>query len=123
MLDTAATIGVILVPIVLIAVILAMWYCPFRYSDAQLSPSGAPSGDTPPGAISAVGISNSNNNTGTGTAAAVAVDEEAVPYTAPSYELDTSHRSSRLSRISEEGGAWTHSHIHHHHHHHTGSHK
>ncbi|KAI1407376.1 hypothetical protein F5Y13DRAFT_195439 [Hypoxylon sp. FL1857] len=84
MLGTAGTVGVIIVPIVLIAIILAMWYCPFR----RTSPS-------PPGAAATNG-----DTAGTDTAG---VDTTISPCSVPSYELQT-HRSSRLSRISEEGG-------------------
>lgn len=84
MLDTASTIAVILVPIVLIAIILAMWYCPFRH--VSHSHPGAPAPST----------------------ATATVESIPLPSETPSYELEA-HRSFRLSRISEEGGPMNHS--------------
>ncbi|KAI1206373.1 uncharacterized protein F4807DRAFT_463862 [Annulohypoxylon truncatum] len=103
MLGTAGTVGVILVPIVLIAIILAMWYCPLRrvshseHVEASASNSGR------------AGVTASGTG-GTTTGSAPGVDTAAIPYVAPSYELQSqqSHRSFRLARISEEGGPFHH---------------
>ncbi|KAI2465138.1 hypothetical protein F4781DRAFT_40928 [Annulohypoxylon bovei var. microspora] len=96
MLGTAGTIGVILVPIVLIAIILAMWYCPFRRA-CHSEHTGATTSNA-----SRTGVAASSTG-GTTTASTPGVDNTAIPYVAPSYELQ-SHRSFRLARISEEGG-------------------
>ncbi|KAK6951589.1 hypothetical protein Daesc_006111 [Daldinia eschscholtzii] len=87
MLDTASTIAVILVPLVLIAIILAMWYCPFRH--VSHSHPGAPDPST----------------------ATATVESIPLPSETPSYELEA-HQSFRLSRISEEGGPMSHSVVH-----------
>ncbi|KAI1087252.1 hypothetical protein F5B19DRAFT_81194 [Rostrohypoxylon terebratum] len=115
MLGTAATVGVILVPVVLIAIILAMWYCPFRRVDPPEHAEVATSSS------GRVGVTASGTG-GTTTGSAPGVDTTAIPYVAPSYELQShqSHRSFRLARISEEGGPFHH---HHHHHHHHATHK
>ena len=100
---TAATIGVILVPVGLIAVMLALWYFPFRRSSH--SDPGVEAG-----------------NVSTERPDLVHPDSVARPdmvhhrYAAPSFEIDP-RQSFRLSRISEEGGPS------HHHHHHIVTHK
>ncbi|OTB02622.1 hypothetical protein M426DRAFT_13406 [Hypoxylon sp. CI-4A] len=95
MLGTAGTVGVILVPVVLIAAILAMWYCPcYR---ASLTPP-----DNSIGTITGIAAVNPVGANGVDVDSAAAA---AAPYTAPSYELQPPHRAFRLSRISEEGAA------------------
>ncbi|KAI1452426.1 hypothetical protein F4805DRAFT_462798 [Annulohypoxylon moriforme] len=103
MLGTAGTIGVILVPVVLIAIILAMWYCPFRRASHSEHTEPATSNAGRPG-VTASGTG------GTTTGSTPGVDTTAIPYVAPSYELQShqSHRSFRLARISEEGGPFHH---------------
>ncbi|KAI1377143.1 hypothetical protein F4677DRAFT_417500 [Hypoxylon crocopeplum] len=83
---TAGTIGVILVPVGLIAIMLAIWYCPFRHASN-------PRPCEERGNIGAAGVNNTD-----------------VPHTTPSYELQP-HQSSRLSRISEEGGPFHHTNL------------
>ncbi|KAI1463390.1 uncharacterized protein F4812DRAFT_463726 [Daldinia caldariorum] len=79
MLDTASIIAVILVPIVLIAIMLAMWYCPFRH------------------------VSHSHPGEPAPSTATATVESIPLPSETPSYELEA-HQSFGLSRISEEGG-------------------
>ncbi|KAI1774379.1 hypothetical protein F4818DRAFT_442528 [Hypoxylon cercidicola] len=105
---TAATIGVILVPVGLIAVMLAVWYCPFRHRA------------TPAPGVEAGNTSTERPDILLHPDIIARPDMAAHPYTAPPLELDA-HQSSRLSRISEEGGP---NHHHYHHHHfHFGAHK
>lgn len=110
MMDTAGTVGVILLPVGVIAVILAMWYCPFRR--ASPSAAGTEAGNTSIAAAGAAGHPDIIANPYTAPYNAPLT----APSTALSYELDA-HQSSRLSRISEEGGHIDHAHHAHHHHH------
>ncbi|XXG99650.1 hypothetical protein Hte_005991 [Hypoxylon texense] len=113
---TAATIGVILVPVGLIAVMLAIWYCPFRHR-ARPDP-GVEAGNISSSTERRPDISSVHPDD-----VIARPDMAAHPFVAPpSFELDA-HQSSRLSRISEEGGPNHHHNLHHHLHHFMASHK
>ncbi|KAI1767885.1 hypothetical protein GGR53DRAFT_462886 [Hypoxylon sp. FL1150] len=119
---TAATIGVILVPVGLIAVMLAIWYCPFQH--ARPRDHGVEAGNTSTEQQlydTQVSRASTVANPDTIARPEMVAYPSSFSYTAPpSGRGRDAHQSSRLSRISEEDHGYHH---HHHHHHLFGFHK